>query len=69
MRRRDERTTELGREVRCAKCRAYWPADGDFFYMRGGVPHSWCKACYQADREAKGTDRTSVRRKHARCAA
>lgn len=47
-------TAELGREARCSKCGDWWPADDEFFYMANGVPHSWCKACYVADRVAKG---------------
>jgi hypothetical protein len=38
--------TDLGTEAQCAKCLEYWPADEEFFYMRHGKPHSWCKACY-----------------------
>lgn len=43
------RSTELGKEARCAKCGEYWPCDADFYYMQKGVPHPWCKACYKAD--------------------
>lgn len=40
--------TELGTEIQCAQCKEFWPADGDFFFLSRGAPHSWCKACYQA---------------------
>lgn len=40
--------TELGTEIQCAQCKEFWPADGDFFFLSKGTPHSWCKACYQA---------------------
>lgn len=53
-RRRDVITTELGEEARCAKCRDFWPADGEFFHTIRGKPHSWCKACYVEDQVAKG---------------
>lgn len=46
--------TELGREARCAKCLDFWPVDPEFYYIQKGRPHSWCKACYIADRVAKG---------------
>lgn len=48
------RTTDLGAEARCSKCRDWWPADGEFYFMLRGRPHSWCKACYIADKVAKG---------------
>jgi hypothetical protein len=51
------RQTELGLEARCSKCGEWWPADSEFFYMLHGRPHSWCKACYIADRVAKGVRR------------
>jgi hypothetical protein len=51
---REYRETELGREARCARCGEFWPADSEFFYMYKGRPHSWCNACYIADRVAKG---------------
>jgi len=35
-----------------------------FFYMLHGKPHSWCKACYIADRVDKG-DRSGYGNKHA----
>jgi hypothetical protein len=47
---RERRTTELGVEVQCAKCRDFWPLDKEFFFMNNGMPHSWCKACYRADK-------------------
>ena len=48
--------TEIGVEARCTKCGDYWPADAEFFYLdRDGRPHSWCKACYIAERIARGT--------------
>lgn len=46
---RETRQTELGEEVKCAKCGDFWPADNEFFYFTRGRPHSWCKACYHAD--------------------
>lgn len=47
--------TELGLEIQCSKCRDYWPADPEFFYPgkdQFGF-HSWCKACYDANRREK----------------
>lgn len=52
---RDVRTSELGQEVRCSKCRQFWPADQEFFFISHGRPHSWCKACYIEVRLAAGT--------------
>lgn len=46
---RETRQTELGEEVKCAKCGDFWPSDPEFFYFQGGKPHSWCKACYRSD--------------------
>ncbi len=52
---RDYMQTQLGTEARCAKCRDFWPADPEFyFFQSSGKPHSWCKACYIAERVAKG---------------
>jgi hypothetical protein len=49
------RQTEIGLEARCSKCRDYWPADSEFFYVSpDGRLHSWCKACYVQDRVEKG---------------
>lgn len=40
--------------MRCSGCHSWWPADREFFYMLpNGQPHSWCKACYIADRAAR----------------
>ena len=46
---REHQQTDIGDEVQCAKCSDFWPADSEFFYMRAGRPHSWCKACYVND--------------------
>ncbi|WP_428718548.1 hypothetical protein [Undibacterium curvum] len=46
---RERQQSELGEEVKCAKCGEFWPADSEFFFMNKGRPHSWCKACYQND--------------------
>ncbi|MDB5730711.1 MAG: hypothetical protein JWQ03_606 [Variovorax sp.] len=46
---RERRTTELGEEIRCAKCGEFWPIDPEFYFINKGEPHSWCKACYRAD--------------------
>jgi recombinational DNA repair protein (RecF pathway) len=46
---RASKTTELGEEIQCAKCKEFWPADVEFFYFSHGRPHSWCKACYRND--------------------
>lgn len=46
---RPTRQTELGTEVQCSKCKEFWPADSEFFYMKEGKPHSWCKDCYTND--------------------
>ncbi|HLO65304.1 MAG TPA: hypothetical protein VK165_20265 [Azonexus sp.] len=42
-------------EKQCAQCMDYWPADTEFFYTAktGDGLHTWCKACYQAWRQAK----------------
>jgi hypothetical protein len=46
---RETRQTELGEEVKCAKCGDFWPADKEFFYFQSdGRPHSYCKACYRS---------------------
>lgn len=41
--------TEFGLEMRCSKCREYYPADTEFFFSQpnsaGGL-HRCCKACY-----------------------
>lgn len=50
---REQRTTELGQEVKCAKCQEFWPADKEFFYFNGTKPHSWCKDCYINDDKTK----------------
>lgn len=42
-------STELGREAQCARCKEFWPADGEFFFTSKGKLHSWCKACYRSD--------------------
>lgn len=42
--------TELGTEIQCAKCKAFFPADREFFYSNPSHKlgcHSWCKACYK----------------------
>lgn len=43
--------TECGLEKRCSKCRDYWPADTEFYYVapskEGGIG-DWCKACFDA---------------------
>ena len=62
---RDRIETEAGSEIRCAKCREFWPIDPEFFYIQNGVPHSWCKACYVETRMAAGTtDRTGTGATH-----
>ena len=39
------RTTDYGKERLCAKCKEWWPADGEFFHTTpGGLLRSWCKA-------------------------
>lgn len=39
----------IGLEMRCSKCREYYPADTEFFFSQpnsaGGL-HCYCKACY-----------------------
>lgn len=43
--------TELGTEIQCARCEAFFPADSEFFFAPKGRTHSWCKACCaEADR-------------------
>lgn len=71
---RDYIETELGTEARCAKCLDFWPVDKEFYFFDvRGRPHSWCKACYTADRVAKGKRRgygtQPPKQDHARCAA
>ncbi len=42
--------TELGTEIQCAKCKAFYPADREFFFHQPSNQygcHSWCKACYK----------------------
>jgi len=46
------REAELGRECRCSRCREWWPADEEFFYIHNGAPHCYCKACYIEQRLA-----------------
>jgi hypothetical protein len=46
---RERIESELGEEVKCAKCGDFWPADPEFFYLSNGRLHSWCKACYVND--------------------
>lgn len=50
MRKRAFIETELGIELQCSKCKAFYPADTEFFYKQSrnqwGL-HSWCKACYE----------------------
>jgi hypothetical protein len=48
-RERERRHTDLGPEIRCAKCQEFWPEDEEFFFFNKGNAHSWCKACYRAD--------------------
>lgn len=48
------RTTNEGKERLCAKCKEWWPADGEFFHRTGGdVLHCWCKACVIETKLAK----------------
>jgi hypothetical protein len=52
---RDRIESDAGPEIRCAKCREFWPADPEFYFIQtDGRPHSWCKACYIEERVAKG---------------
>jgi hypothetical protein len=46
---REHKHSEIGDEIKCAKCNEFWPADSEFFYMNAGRPHSWCKDCYVND--------------------
>lgn len=39
--------TELGIEQRCPSCGTYWPADSEFFYIKGNGLSSHCKACFR----------------------
>lgn len=68
---RDTIHTELGREVRCAKCGEFWPADSEFFFFGKGKPHSWCKACYLGDPKVlakiqRGNDKRAAKQLQAR---
>ena len=49
MTKRERQQSEIGDEIKCARCGEFWPADSEFFYMSNGKPHSWCKACYQSN--------------------
>lgn len=44
--------TELGLEMRCSRCKHYWPMDTEFFFSNGGSTQdslsSWCAGCYRA---------------------
>lgn len=46
---RERIKTEIGDEIKCAKCGEFWPEDPEFFYFCRGRPHSWCKDCYVND--------------------
>lgn len=61
--------TELGIEIQCSQCKEFWPADGDFFFLSRGVPHSWCKACYQNHPKAAERKRRWVEKQRASRAA
>ena len=68
---RETKQTELGKEVQCAKCLEFWPADLEFFYFSGGRPHSWCKACYATDPKVvakvqRGVEKQAARRTQSR---
>jgi len=49
--------SSLGRELKCSKCKEYWPADTQFYHSKPGVKsglQDWCKACYGTwDRERR----------------
>ncbi|HUH59214.1 MAG TPA: hypothetical protein VL001_03975 [Candidimonas sp.] len=57
---RERRITELGEEVKCAKCNDFWPADSEFFFFNRGKPHSWCKDCYVNDDKMKAKVRRYI---------
>lgn len=61
--------TELGIEIQCSQCKEFWPADGDFFFLSRGVPHSWCKACYQNHPKSAERKRRWVEKQRASRAA
>lgn len=42
---RESIETELGKEVRCASCKSFWPADGEFFFLDRGRLRARCRAC------------------------
>lgn len=42
--------TELGKEVRCASCLNFWPADAEFFYPDHGRLRLTCRACVKESR-------------------
>lgn len=42
---RPRKITELGLELRCARCKEYWPADPEYFHKKGDGLHSYCRAC------------------------
>lgn len=49
--------SDIGREMRCSKCKEYWPADTQFYHpLPSKEPglQPWCKACYGTwDRERR----------------
>lgn len=62
---RERIESEIGEEIKCAKCGEFWPADPEFFYFCNGRPHSWCKACYVNDpktiaKKQRWIEKTSV---------
>lgn len=42
--------TELGKEVRCASCKNFWPADSEFFFLDRGRLRARCRACEKEER-------------------
>jgi hypothetical protein len=66
-RNRERVETELGTEIRCSKCRDFFPADGEFFYSTNGMYSSWCKACHteSTSQVERNERRKAARRKSA----
>lgn len=43
--------TDIGTEIRCAKCREYWPSDD--YSTASGRKHSYCKVCFAAYQKSR----------------
>lgn len=66
---RERRTTEIGEEIQCNKCKDFWPIDKEFYYFNGATPYSWCKDCYTNDDKVKAKYQRSVEKMRSAAAA